>query len=418
MAKANSKKFGLTTQVLLALILGALVGAALNSFGYSETVDKFVVSGLFDTLGKIFFSLLQFLVVPVVLVSLTCGAASLDDIRKMGRVGGKIVSLYMLTTALAITVALGLAEIFDPGVGFNLETQSTFQAKEAPALSQVITDIAPSNLFKSLVEANMLQIIVASILLGLSITLAGSAGKRLLAVLNDLNDVLMKLVHLVMSFAPIGVFGLMAKVFATQGFSAFAPLASYMLVVVAALLFHASVNYMLILKLLGRLSPVQFFKNFKEVILFAFSTSSSNATLPVTLEVVEEKMGVDKKIAAFTLPLGATINMDGTAIMQGVATVFIAQAYGINIGLEGYLTVIFMATLASIGTAGVPSVGLVMLTMVLRQVNLPVEGVGIILGVDRLLDMSRTVVNVMGDAAMTCVVAKSEGMLDEKQFNA
>jgi Na+/H+-dicarboxylate symporter len=267
-------------------------------------------------------------------------------------------------------------------------------------------------------EGNMLQIIVFAVLFGIAMTLAGAPGKRLLGFFQDANEVVLRLVLVLMKLAPLGVFCLIAKVFAEQGFAAFAPLLKYFFLVLAVLAVHMGVVYPSLLVLFGRLNPLAFFRGFREPMAVAFGTSSSNATLPVTLRAVEHKLGVDNAIASFTIPLGATINMDGTAIMQGVATCFIAQAYGISLSTSDYLAVIVTATLASIGTAGVPGVGLVMLAMVLRQVHLPVEGIALIIGVDRLLDMSRTVVNVTGDAAVTCVVAKSEGRLDLAKYNA
>jgi Na+/H+-dicarboxylate symporter len=264
----------------------------------------------------------------------------------------------------------------------------------------------------------MLQIIVFAGLFGLAMTLSGSPGKKILAIFTDLNAVIMSLVMVLMAIAPYGVFCLIARVFALQGFGAIVPLAKYFFVVLFVLLIHVCFTYTGLIKLLAGLNPLVFFRNIRAPVALAFSTASSNATLPVTLETVERRLGANNSIAAFTVPLGATINMDGTAIMQGVATGFIAQAYGIDIGFTGYLTVVLTATLASIGTAGVPGVGLIMLAMVLRQVNLPVEGIGLIIGVDRLLDMARTAVNVTGDAAVSCVVAKSEGQFDEDVFNA
>ena len=264
----------------------------------------------------------------------------------------------------------------------------------------------------------MLQIIVFAILFGLALTMLGQAGERLLALMNDINAAIMKLVWIVMVFAPYGVFGLIARTFSSQGFSAFGPLIKYFLVVLAVLILHTLVTYPLLLKLLSGLNPVRFIRKLREVQIFAFSTASSNATIPVTLNTLENRIGVNNSVASFTVPLGATINMDGTAIMQGVATVFIAQAYGLDLALTDYLIVVLTAILASIGTAGVPGVGLIMLSMVLAQVGLPVEGIGLIIGIDRLLDMVRTAVNVTGDSAVTCIVASREGELDMDVYEA
>ena len=290
--------------------------------------------------------------------------------------------------------------------------------REAPSLAQTVIDLFPSNPVRAMAEGNMLQIIVFSILFGIATTLAGDPGKRLLVRFEDLNEVILRLVLMLVHLAPYGVFCLIARVFAIQGFGAVVHLAQYFLVVLGALLLHAFVSYPVLLRTLSGLSPLAFFRKMRDPMALAFSTASSNATLPVTLENAERRLGVDNSIASFTVPLGATINMDGTAIMQGVATVFIAQAYGVDIGIQGYLMVVLTATMASIGTAGVPGVGLIMLAMVLRQVNLPVEGIGLIIGVDRLLDMVRTAVNVTGDSAVSFIVARSEGLLELETFRS
>ncbi len=416
MSQAHAPK-NLTLKILIAMSTGILLGIIFNTTSFNT--DGFVMDVLIVG-GKIFIASLKLLVVPLVFVSLVCGTAALDDIKKLGRVGGWTLGLYLLTTAIAISLALIAGMIIQPGAGFDLisATAADFAAKDAPPLKDTLIAIFPTNPFQAMAEGNMLQIIVFSVLLGLAMTMAGEAGKKVTAAFNDLNEVIMKLVMLLMHAAPIGVFCLVAKVFWEQGFSAIAPLAKYFFVVMGVLIIHAIVVYPTILKIFGGLSPKPFIRKLKEVWIFAFSTSSSNATIPVTLETVENKLGASNNIASFTVPLGATVNMDGTAIMQGVATAFIAQAYGIDIGLQGYLMVILTATLASIGTAGVPGVGLITLAMVLKQVGLPVEGIGLIIGVDRLLDMMRTAVNVTGDAAVTCIVANKEKQLDTKIYHA
>jgi Na+/H+-dicarboxylate symporter len=415
-------KSSLTFKILVGMIAGVFLGLLLNTVLQTLGPDHWVQTGLVDGALKvgasIFMASLRLLVVPLVFVSLACGAAALDDIKKVGRIGGKTLGLYVLTTAFAVATAIAGALVVKPGEGFELQTQATFAAKEAPPLTQVLIDIFPSNPVRAMVEENMLQIIVFALLFGLAMTLAGAPGKRLTGIFTDLNEVIMKMVEMLMQLAPYGVFCLMARVLATQGLSAIPPMAKYFVVLMALLGVHLLITYPLLLKFMTGLSPVPFFKKFRTVMAFAFSTSSSNATLPVTLENVEHRLGVPNSIASFTIPLGATVNMDGTAIMQGVATVFIAQAYGIDIGWSGYLSVIVAATLASIGTAGVPGVGLVTLAMVLRQVNLPVEGIGLIIGVDRLLDMARTVVNVTGDAVVTVIVAHHEGSLDPHKYHS
>lgn len=400
------------------MVAGLALGLILNLIGPVPFINDYVVNGAFHVGGKIFLASLKLLVVPLVFVSLTCGVASLDDIKKLGRIGGKTLALYLFTTALAISIAVCLAVIMKPGVGFNLMTDAAFNSEDTPSLAQTIIDIFPTNPIAAMAEGKMLQIIVFAVLFGLTLTMTGKPGGRILDVFNDLNAVILKMVMLIMAVAPYGVFCLIAKVFALQGFTAIAPLAKYFFVVVFALLLHAFGVYPILLKLLSGLSPLTFFKKYKAVPMFAFSTASSNATLPITLETVEHKLGVKNSIASFTIPLGATLNMDGSAIMQGVATVFIAQAYNLNIGLSGYLMVIFTATLASIGTAAVPGAALIMLAMVLKQVGLPVEGIALIIGVDRLLDMARTAVNVTGDAAVSCIVAKSEKQFSQETFYA
>lgn len=412
------KKYGLTFKIIAGMVAGLALGLILNMMGPVSFINDYVVNGVLHVGGKIFLASLKLLVVPLVFVSLTCGTASLDDIKKLGRIGGKTLALYLVTTALAISIAVCMAIVLKPGVGFNLMTDATFNPRDTPSLTQTIIDIFPNNPVAAMAEGKMLQIIVFAVLFGLTLTMVGKPGERILNIFKDLNAVILKMVILIMAVAPYGVFCLIAKVFALQGFAAIAPLAKYFFVVVFALLLHAFGVYPLMLKLLSGLSPLTFFKKYKAVPMFAFSTASSNATLPITLETVEHKLGVKNSIASFTIPLGATVNMDGSAIMQGVAAIFISQAYNLHIGLSGYLMVIFTATLASIGTAAVPGAALIMLAMVLKQVGLPVEGIALIIGVDRLLDMMRTAVNVTGDAAVSCIVAKSEGQFSQDTFYA
>jgi Na+/H+-dicarboxylate symporter len=418
MASGGEMERGLTYRIMIGMSGGLITGLVLNGVGVDGVVDSLVVSGLLHVGGSIFLASLKLLVVPLVFVSIVVGTAALDDVTKLGRVGAKTLGLYLATTAIAISLALVGAIWVAPGSGFNLETDVSFVAKEAPSLAQVFIDLFPSNPVRAMAEGNMLQIIVFAVLFGLSLTLAGEPGKRILGFFDDLNAVIMRMVNLLMNLAPYGVFCLIAKVFAVQGFEAIAPLLRYFLLVLAVLMLHTFSTYPIMLRFLAGLNPIRFLKSVRDPVVVAFSTASSGATLPVTLETVKRKLGVDNSIASFTVPLGATINMDGTAIMQGVATGFIAQAYGIDLSPTDYLMVVLTATLASIGTAAVPGVGLVMLAMVLRQVNLPVEGIGLIIGVDRLLDMVRTAVNITGDSAVACIVAKSEGQFDSDIFEA
>ena len=409
----------LTKRILIGLAAGMLVGVVLNRWGQGTLLGGFLVDGVFYVGGKIFLSSLKLLVVPLVLVSLACGTAALEDVTKLGRIGGKTLGLYLMTTAIAISLAIVAAILVGPGLGAEYATDALeFTVKDAPSLADTLINIFPSNPFQAMAEGNMLQVIVFAILLGVAMTLAGESGRDLLRVFQSANEVIMKLVFVLMQIAPIGIFCLIAKVIAEQGPETFQNMLSYFFTVLAVLLLHAAVTYPTMLLLLARVSPIPFFRKLRAPMSVAFGTASSGATLPVTLRTVEDRLGVHDSVGSFTVPLGATINMDGTAIMQGVATVFIAQVYGVEIGPAGYLTVVVTATLASIGTAGVPGVGTIMLAMVLQQMGLPVEGIGLILGVDRLLDMTRTAVNITGDAAVSCIVARSEGKLDLETFNA
>ncbi len=413
-------KTSMTKKILRGMLLGLILGSLINTFAHDIAwVQDYLVMGIFHVLGAMFISMLKMLVVPLVTFSLICGVVGIGDIGKLGRVGGKAFAYYMLTTALAITLAIALASFFAPGEGFKLAgaASSSFTAPEAPPFSQVLIDLIPSNPVAAYAEGNMLQIIFFTILFASCMLMVGKAAKPLMDLSERMNEVMMQVVNVVMYLAPLGVFALMAKTFAQQGLDLIIPMLGYFGVLVLALLLHVSGTLMLLLKLFGKVNPITFMKKMGTAQVFAFSTSSSNATIPVTLQTVEKRLGVDESIASFTVPFGATINMDGTAIMQGVATVFIANVYGIDLGLMGYITVIGMSVLASIGTAGVPGVGLIMLAMVFNQVGLPVEGIALIIGVDRLLDMIRTAVNVTGDAAVSTIIAYSEKGLDLYVFN-
>lgn len=406
----------LTRNILIGMVVGFLAGSFVHWLGLDDEdlVMVLLVDGLFDIVGQVFIASLKLLVVPLVFVSLVCGASNLGDSASMGRIGIKTILLYMFTTATAITLALMVATTIDPGVGADLGNRGDFEAEQAPSIKEVLVNIMPTNPIAAMAEGNMLQVIVFALLVGVAINKCGEPGERVRVMLNDWNEVIMRLVLMLMAVAPYGVFCLMISLFARMGFTAIADLIAYFLTVVFVLLLHFTVTYGLMLRFLTRVNPITVYRRLAPVMAYAFSTSSSNATIPVTLETVEHRLGVRNEVAAFSVPLGATINMDGTAIMQGVATVFIAQAFNVDIGITGYLTVIAMATLASIGTAGVPGVGLITLAMVLQQVGLPVEGIALIIGVDRLLDMMRTAVNVTGDATIATIVGKSEGKFDEE----
>jgi Na+/H+-dicarboxylate symporter len=414
---AEKNNMSLSTRILIAMIAGAVVGWILSALGNPDWSQLWLIDGLFRVLGQVFIALLQMLVVPLVFVSLVCGSSSLSDPKMLGRVGGKTIALYLLTTGIAVTLALGAAAIFQPGIGADPVSAVERQIAEATPFSQVIIDMVPKNPVSAMANAQMLPIIVFSVLLGIAITLSGSRGERVAAWFQDINHVIMRLVTLVMRFAPYGVFALIANLTATSDMADFLAVGKYVALVFAVLFLHALLVYPTLLTFLARVNPLVFLSKMRAAMMFAFSTASSNATIPVTLETVTKRIGVSNKIGSFTIPLGATINMDGTAIMQGIATGFIAQFYGIDLSLGQYLMVVVMVILASVGTAGVPSVGLVVLAGVLTQVGLPAEGIAMILGVDRILDMTRTAVNITGDATVTTIVARSEGELDLDVFN-
>lgn len=409
--------YSLTTKILIGMAAGLIVGVILNTVG-SPFLDTYLVNGLFAMVGKMFLNALKMLVVPLVTFSLLTGVMGIGDVAVLGRVGGKAFALYIATTALAIATAILIALMIGPGQGFNMQGVDTsgITGKPAPSVWDVFADIVPGNPIQAFAEGEMLQIIFYVMVVGVAALMLGKQSEPFVRACEYMNELMMKVVTIVMHFAPYGVFALIARTFAMQGIELFVPVLAYVTTLVGALAVHLFVTLMLMLRIMAGLDPFVFMRKIRPAQLFAFSTASSNATIPVTFRSVTERVGVDNSVASFTVPLGATINMDGTAIMQGVATVFLANVYGVTLGLGGYLTVIMMAVLASIGTAGVPGVGLVMLTMVLGQVGLPIEGIAIILGVDRLMDMLRTTVNISGDAVVTTIVAKSEGKVDMAVF--
>ena len=410
---AKAGRLSLTTKVMIGMGTGLALGLILNAIG-NEAINTHLVGGFFGMAGAMFVNALQMLVVPLVFFSLICGVAGIGDVRILGRVGGKSFGLYLATTATAIAVAILIALLVSPGQGFVMDGVDTsgVTAREAPSVWQTFANIVPKNPVAAFANAEMLQIIFYTIVLGIAVLMLGDRSTPFVDACDYMNALMMKLVDVVMAFAPYGVFFLIAKTFTEQGIGLFVPVLTYVLVLVGALLLHLFGTLMLFLKLFSGLDPFTFMKKIRPAQIFAFSTASSNATIPVTLRCVTERMGARNSVASFTVPFGATINMDGTAIMQGVATVFLANVYGVDLGIGGYLTVIGMAVLASIGTAGVPGVGMIMLTMVLSQVGLPIEGIALILGVDRLMDMIRTAVNITGDAVVSVIVAKTEGQLD------
>jgi Na+/H+-dicarboxylate symporter len=409
----------LTGRILIGMSAGVLLGILIQMSGLPEDswFYLYVIDGIIDIGGQVFIATLMLMVVPLVLVSLICGASSLGDGASLTRVGGKTIGLYLITTAMAITLALMVALLISPGVGVDVASPATFEAPEAPPLKDVLINIFPTNPVEAMAEGNMLQIIVFALLFGIALAKTGAPGRQIKSLFESLNAVLMQLIMMLIKVAPIGVFCLMTGLFADVGWQAIGNLAAYFLTVAFVLLLHVSIVYPTLLMLLTGLSPLRFISKLREPMMVAFSTASSGATLPVTLRTVEKRIGVRNEVAAFTVPLGATINMDGTAIMQGVATVFIAQFFVVDLGMTDYLMVVLTATLASIGTAAVPGVGLIMLSMVLTQVGLPVEGIMLIIGVDRLLDMMRTAVNITGDSMVATVVGRSEGQFDQDIFD-
>lgn len=397
----------LSVKIIIALVLGAITGILLNVFAPDlfPPLDKY----LFSPVGKIFISLITMLVVPIVFISIALGTAGLGDPKKLGRIGLKTISYFLVTTSVAIVIGIGLAYLLEPGNVGTFETKGLeYSSEEAPPISETLLNIVPTNPIQSFAEANMLQIIVFAIFVGFALAMLGTKVDKVQELLEQGNEIMMYLVNLVMKFAPYGTFALLASAIGTQGLDAIKAMGLYMIVVVLALVIHGFFTYGSSVLLLAKQNPIKFFKGFAPAMGVAFSTSSSNATLPVSMSVAQKNLGVPKAISSFVQPLGATINMDGTAIMQGVATVFIAQVYDVNLTWTALLIVVMTAVLASIGTAGVPGVGLIMLAMVLSAVELPVEGIALIIGIDRLLDMARTAVNITGDAACAVVVAETE----------
>ena len=412
------KSISLSNWILIGMILGFIVGLILNFFVTDPFIkDILLVDNVFYLGGTLFIRLMKMLVVPLVFFSIVVGAASISDIRKIGTIGGRTILIYLITTALAVTIALGLGALIQPGAGLNMvATTDVANVTLNQTMTDTILNMVPDNPFSSLANGDMLPVIIFGLLIGIILAKLKEEVSLVTRFFEQANHVMMELTSLIMKFAPIGVFCLMAKTFAGLGFDGLMPLAKYIICVLIGLAIQAFIVYPSLLVAFTRLNPVRFFKKFVSVMLFAFSSSTSNATIPINMEKVSE-MGVSSEISSFTIPLGATINMDGTAIMQGCAVMFAAQAYGMDLGMTGLITVIFTAVMASIGTAGVPSVGLVTLTMVFNSVGLPVEAIGMIFGIDHILDMFRTAVNVTGDAICTLIVSFQNKALDVDVFN-
>jgi Na+/H+-dicarboxylate symporter len=421
MSKEQEKKtIGLSTKIFIALLLGAVAGIVIN-YGLPDSYfkDTILVNGILYVVGNGFIRLMQMLVIPLVMCSLICGAMAIGDTKTLGKVGVKTLCFYLLTTAMAVGIALSIGLLTKPGVGLDIAAVETSEVtvSEATNFADTLLNIIPKNVFASMANGDMLPIIVFSVFVGILLAKLGNQVKTVSNFFAQFNDIMMEMTMTVMQAAPIGVFCMIARTFSTIGFDAFLPMIKYMLSVAAALAIQCFVVYQVLLFLFTRLNPLKFIRKFFPVMQFAFSTSTSNATIPMSIDTLDHKIGVSKKISSFTIPLGATINMDGTAIMQGVAVVFIAEAYGYQLTPTMLATVIATATLASIGTAGVPSVGLITLAMVLTSVGLPTEGIALIMGIDRILDMLRTAVNITGDAVCTTIVAKQEGAFNMDVFN-
>ncbi len=414
------KSVSLTTWILVSLAAGIVVGIICSTaVPDGSPVDVYLIEGVFYVLGQWFIRLMQMLVVPLVFCSIVCGAASMSDPKMLGKVGVGTILMYLCTTALAVIIAIGLASLTNPGIGLDMAAVVAVEPSTTTTdqtMADMLINIIPTNIVAAMNNGTMLQIIFFALILGF---ILGRLGKKVATVnrfFTQFNAVMMHMIGLILKVAPIGIFCLIARTFANLGLTGILPMIKFIGTVYLGLLVQLLVVYMLLLTLFTRLNPLQFLRKMLPVMLFAFSTSSSNATIPLNMETLEKKIGVDPKVASFTIPLGATINMDGTAIMQGAAVVFIAQAFGIELAPAALATVVLTAVTASIGTAGVPGVGTIMLAMVFESVGLPAEGVAMIMGIDRLLDMGRTAINVTGDAVVTTCMARVSGMLDVDVF--
>ena len=407
----------LTRNILLGMLLGFIVGATFYYLNFPESLTKFVEIYVFNLGGSIFINLLKMLIIPLVFFSLVSGISSLTNMKSLGNISLKTIALYLSTTAIAVSLSLVIGSIFKPGSGYSSDIAPPDRLPEGQGIYETILGIFPSNIIEAMAQNQMLAVVFFSILFGLALNKTNHLTNNFSESFEKLNTVFMQLVIMIISFAPIGVFCLIGKFVIADGLDIFQEAFKYVTLLILVLFIHAFVTYSLILKMFTNLSLFTFFKKMREVAIFAFSTSSSAATIPVTLKTVQDNLGVNKNVASFVIPVGATINMDGTAIMQGMATIFIAQMSGIDLSLIQYVQVVILAVVTSIGTAAVPSAGTITLVIILQQFGLPLEAIGIILAVDRILDMLRTSVNVTGDAAVACIVANSEGLLDKNIYN-
>jgi Na+/H+-dicarboxylate symporter len=407
----------LTRNILFGMLLGFAVGSIIyytNIFG--DTLSNIVEDYAFKLGSDIFINLLKMLIVPLVFFSLVSGISSLGNLKSIGNISLKTITLYLITTAIAVSLSLFIGAIFQPGSGVNTANLiSPDKLPQGQGIYQTILDIFPANIIEAMANNQMLAIVFFSIIFGLALNQTNHLTNNLSESFEKLNTVFMQLVVMIIAFAPIGVFCLIGKFVIADGLNVFGEALKYVILLIITLCLHMFITYSVLIKFFTRLSLKTFFLKMKDVAVFAFSTSSSAATIPVTLKTVENELGVNKNVAAFVVPVGATINMDGTAIMQGMATIFIAQMSGIDLSLIQYVQVVLLAVATSIGTAAVPSAGTITLVIILQQFGLPLEAIGIILAVDRILDMTRTAINVTGDAAVACVVAESEGMLEKSK---
>ena len=403
-----------TKKIIVAMILGIITGVFLNIFSYDTSLSNFIVINFFNMVSDLFISALKLVIIPLIFFSIVCGIISLSDDTSLSRLGIKTLSLYLITTIIAISLGL----LFSSFIDYEPILLSNLEANVSIDNIKTESNIFPTNIFQSLSDGNIIHLLIFSVLIGIAASKVKDNAKTFINYFHEFNTVINELVKIIISFTPIAVYCILSKTFATQGLETLTPLMGYFFTVAFVLLIHFFITFSLLLKTFTNLNPKQFFINIKEVIVFTFSTSSSSASIPFTLKAATEKCGINKSISSFTIPLGATINMDGTAIMQGCATFFLASLYGIDLGMSEILTIVVTATIASIGTAGIPSAGIIMLTVIFTQIGIPLEGITLLLGVDRLLDMMRTSINVSGDLCISCIVASSENRIDETIYKS
>ena len=403
-----------TKKIIVSMVLGIIFGVFINLIDISQSSTHSIIINGLDLVSHLFLSALKLIIIPLIFFSIVCGIVSLSEDVSISRLGIKTISLYLVTTVIAISLGLLFASLISYEPVLVTDLNSEINVKDM----QSENNFFPNNIFKSMVDGNIIHLLIFSILIGISASRIKEKIKTFIKYVHEFNEVINELIRIIISFTPLAVFCILSKTFATQGLDTLIPLMGYFMTVVAVLLLHFFITFSLLLKIFTRLDPIRFYRNIKDVLVFTFSTSSSSASIPFTLKTAIEKCGVDKSISTFSIPLGATINMDGTAIMQGCATFFLASLYGIDLGINEILTIVITATIASIGTAGIPSAGIIMLTVIFTQIGIPLEGITLLLGVDRLLDMMRTSVNVSGDLCISCIVASSENKLDHNTFKS